>query len=254
MPTSIYRILPRRNVENFPYFQGNFHYKTYFLDIGGALVIPESSFLISQGTTGLHIWEASSFLAEYFLENANNLFKDGDTILELGAGLGLASFALAKVFNHLKIIVSDFEVSILEILKEICYLNNSSSQIKTCFLDWNNPSISFEALSNDVSSGSFTCVDWIVAADVVYDPELISPFLACISFFFKKNSKLRVILALTTRNPETFDLFISQLPNFHLRVSQYVNFSPKAFTFCPFSLDISNVLILRIEQIVPSSS
>ena len=95
------------------------------MDIGDALVIPESSFLISQGTTGLHIWEASSFLAEYFLENTNSLFKDGETILELGAGLGLASLALAKVHNHLKIIVSDFEVSILEILKEICLLNNN---------------------------------------------------------------------------------------------------------------------------------
>ena len=223
------------------------------MDIGDALVIPESSFLISQGTTGLHIWEASSFLAEYFLENTNSLFKDGETILELGAGLGLASLALAKVHNHLKIIVSDFEVSILEILKEICLLNNSLSEVKTCFLDWNNPEGFFEARSNDASSGSLTCVDWIIAADVIYDPELISPFLACISFFFKKNSKMRVILALTTRNPETFDSFISQLPNFHLKISQYVNFFPKAFTFCPFSLDVSNVVIMCIEQLVSSS-
>uniref|UniRef100_A0A8C1T4S2 Eukaryotic elongation factor 2 lysine methyltransferase n=1 Tax=Cyprinus carpio TaxID=7962 RepID=A0A8C1T4S2_CYPCA len=189
-------------------------YKTYLLPTGDAVSLAENVALISQGTTGLVTWEAALYLTEWALENTH-IFKN-KTVLELGSGVGLTGIVVCLSSSLTKYIFSDCHQTVLQRLKDNItnYLTNSdSSRASVCVeeLDWEN--VSDEQLERIQANT-------IIAADVVYDPDVIACLVRLLSRLL--NCKVQeehpdVYIASTVRNPKTYDCFKKELEMAGLR-------------------------------------
>uniref|UniRef100_A0A8C2GA51 Eukaryotic elongation factor 2 lysine methyltransferase n=1 Tax=Cyprinus carpio TaxID=7962 RepID=A0A8C2GA51_CYPCA len=180
---------------------------------GDAVSLAENVALISQGTTGLVTWEAALYLTEWALENTH-IFKN-KTVLELGSGVGLTGIVVCLSSSLTKYIFSDCHQTVLQRLKDNItnYLTNSdSSRASVCVeeLDWEN--VSDEQLERIQANT-------IIAADVVYDPDVIACLVRLLSRLL--NCKVQeehpdVYIASTVRNPKTYDCFKKELGRFHI--------------------------------------
>ncbi|XP_052409013.1 protein-lysine N-methyltransferase EEF2KMT [Carassius gibelio] len=189
-------------------------YKTYLLPTGDAVSLAENVAVISQGTTGLVTWEAALYLSEWALENTH-LFKN-KTVLELGSGIGLTGIVVCRSSSLTKYIFSDCHQTVLQRLKENisnCLTNCDSNSASVCVeeLDWEN--VSDEQLQRIQA-------DTIIAADVVYDPDIIAGLVRLLSRLL--NGKVHeehpdVYIASTVRNPQTYDCFKKELEMAGLR-------------------------------------
>lgn len=185
-------------------------FKTYLLPTGDAVSLAENVALISQGTTGLVTWEAALYLAEWTLENAH-IFKN-KTVLELGSGIGLTGIVLCRSCSLTKYIFSDCHQTVLQRLKDNitnCLANCDGVSVEE--LDWEN--VSDEQLQRIQANT-------IIAADVVYDPDIIACLVRLLSRLL--NCKVEenhpdVYVASTVRNPQTYECFKKELERAGLR-------------------------------------
>lgn len=191
-------------------------YKTYFLPTGDAVSLAENVALIAQGTTGLVTWEAALYLAEWALENTH-IFQS-KTVLELGSGIGLTGIVVCRSSSLTKYIFSDCHHTVLQRLKDNitnCLTNSDSNSdalsVSVEELHWEN--VSDEQLQRIQANT-------IIAADVVYDPDIIACLVKLLSRFL--NCKVQenhpdVYIASTVRNPQTYDCFKKELERAGLR-------------------------------------
>lgn len=182
-------------------------YKTYLLPTGDAVSLVENVALISEGTTGLVTWEAALYLAEWALENSH-IFKN-KTVLELGSGVGLTGIVVCRSSSPTKYIFSDCHQTVLQRLRDNvtnCLTNCHCNNVPVCVeqLDWQT--VSDEQLQR-------IHADTIIAADVVYDPDIISCLVKLLARL--SNCKVQespdVYIASTVRNPQTYDCFKTEL-------------------------------------------
>ncbi|KAL2100612.1 hypothetical protein ACEWY4_002373 [Coilia grayii] len=189
-------------------------YKTYFLPSGGTVSLTESQAVISEGTTGLVTWEAAMYLTEWALENPH-MFRSR-TLLELGSGVGLTGIALCRSCKPKKYIFSDFHPSVLQKLRANVELNSQGlSDVSVCVeeLDWESVS---ENRLRDIDTNT------VIAADVVYDPDIVDCLVSLLSRILKcskNSSQPDVYIASTIRNPETYSFFKKQLTGAGLKHS-----------------------------------
>lgn len=80
------------------------------------VILRENRNKISQGTTGLNVWESALVLSEWAIQNKDAFY--GKNIVELGAGTGLSSFIIAKCCTPITITITDGNEKVLEILNE----------------------------------------------------------------------------------------------------------------------------------------
>nr|XP_061805334.1 putative protein N-methyltransferase FAM86B1 [Nerophis lumbriciformis] len=138
---------------------------------GDSVSLLESVALISEGTTGLVTWEAALYLAEWALDHPHAF--NSRKVLELGSGAGLTGIALCRSCAPLSYIFSDCHPSVLRRLRDNLNLNGlnetncTRTEITVEELDWTD--VTKERL-NDISA------DVLIAADVVYDPEVVMRF------------------------------------------------------------------------------
>uniref|UniRef100_A0A8C8VM78 FAM86 N-terminal domain-containing protein n=1 Tax=Pelusios castaneus TaxID=367368 RepID=A0A8C8VM78_9SAUR len=203
-------------------------YKSYLLPTGDSVTLSEAVAIISQGTTGLVTWDAALYLAEWAIENSA-IFRNR-TVLELGSGIGLTGLALCKTCNPKAYIFSDFHHCVLEQLRENIHLNGfvlesetvnhtkmpskdrraevmelQGPKITVAELDWN--SVTEEQLSEIQA-------DVIIAADVVYDPEIslsLVSVLQQLSTSKTDGKPPEIYIGFTVRNPDTYHLFQTEL-------------------------------------------
>ncbi|NWV29819.1 EF2KT methyltransferase, partial [Origma solitaria] len=203
-------------------------YKNYLLPTGDCVSLSESTALISGGTTGLVTWEAALHLAQWALENPG-VFRDR-TILELGSGIGFTGIAICKTCQPRTFIFSDCHPRVLRQLGENLQLNGF---IPEPGVTW---SIQTESQEQEVEGencqspkvivaeldwGSVTekqllglRADVVIAADVVYDPEIILAFIGMLQKLSSSRVDRKapeVFIALTIRNPDTYQLFQTEL-------------------------------------------
>ncbi len=103
------------------------------------------------------IWPASLGMAQFIWEHL--LISEGDTVLELGAGMGLPGITCG--LKGARVTLSDLNPLALEIAGENAYLN--SIQPVLLQEDWRT-----------FSTGKK--YNWLLASDVMYDPKL-NPYL-----------------------------------------------------------------------------
>ncbi|XP_010019286.1 PREDICTED: protein FAM86A, partial [Nestor notabilis] len=203
-------------------------YKHYLLPTGEYVTLSESMAVISGGTTGLVTWEAALHLAEWALQNPTG-FRNR-TVLELGSGIGFTGIAICKTCNPKTYIFSDYHHRVLQQLKEnICLngfvlqpeaaqqiqpesggqeaegTNHQTPKVVVAELEWGSVTEKqLLALQPDV----------IIAADVVYDPEIIGALVGLLQQLSTSRADRKppdVYIAFTVRNPDTCHLFQAQL-------------------------------------------
>lgn len=96
-----------------------YSFKHYRIEIDNKIsnvILKENNNKISEGTTGLNVWESALVLSEWAIENRSHLREK--SILELGAGTGLTSLVLGKCCKANSIISTDGNDKVLKILNE----------------------------------------------------------------------------------------------------------------------------------------
>lgn len=165
--------------------------------------IRSSESMISEGTTGYSLWEASVALLALLNSDNTNLFT-GKRVLELGSGAGLGGLAVASLCNPSSVLLTDID-QVHDSYTRPNILLNPSSKIESRVVYWND-------LIEEPGSLA-TQFDTILGCDLVYDPE-VCPILfkALKSLLNAHNSAIsQVILFCTLRNPQTFHDFVADL-------------------------------------------
>ena len=173
-----------------------------------SLHIRASESLISEGTTGYSLWEASVALLALLCCESNRFddcFK-GKRVLELGSGTGLGGLSIAALANPNRVLLTDIAQVHDSYTRPNLLLNSPSiSCADSAILHWNDLIA--------VDSNYATEFDTIVGCDIVYDPEICSLLIKVFSsLLFRNSSTIKTIfLVCTLRNPETFSAFVEDL-------------------------------------------
>ncbi|XP_037544502.1 protein-lysine N-methyltransferase EEF2KMT [Nematolebias whitei] len=182
-------------------------YKNYFLPGGDTVSLQENVVLISEGTTGLVTWEAALYLTEWVLENPQ-VFTSR-SVLELGSGAGLTGISICRCCRPSRFSFSDCHASVLQNLRDNVRLNGLSEgtrpAVRVDELDWTAVT---EDKIRDIGA------DTIIAADVVYDPDVagsLVTFLSKVLNCASPQDPPDIFICSTIRNPETYGSFIRQL-------------------------------------------
>uniref|UniRef100_A0A3P8YAC0 FAM86 N-terminal domain-containing protein n=1 Tax=Esox lucius TaxID=8010 RepID=A0A3P8YAC0_ESOLU len=196
--------------------EGKECYKSYLLPGGEAVTLSESVSVISEGTTGLVTWEAGLYLAEWAVENPH-LFS-ARTVLELGSGVGLAGITVCRCCSPSRYVFSDCHLSVLQRLRDNLLVNGLDNQ---CFprVVW----VSVEDLDWELVTEeqlSVMGVNMVIAADVVYDPDLTGCLVKLLSKILRCSANGRppdVYICSNIRNPDTYSSFKQHLANAGIR-------------------------------------
>uniref|UniRef100_A0A914HNN4 FAM86 N-terminal domain-containing protein n=1 Tax=Globodera rostochiensis TaxID=31243 RepID=A0A914HNN4_GLORO len=170
------------------------------------ILLKESVQHISQGTTGLSCWQASSVLANFFFHPSHfDTFSAVSHVLELGAGCGLAGISFAASNAVAKVTLTDAHPSVLCQLRENVALNFDCAKSKTAavsveHLDWTD--YERHSLPRDV--------DLIIASDVVFDRALFCPFAALLRHLLLGESAVGLICC-AIRDKSTVELFLGEI-------------------------------------------
>uniref|UniRef100_A0A183C3Z8 FAM86 domain-containing protein n=1 Tax=Globodera pallida TaxID=36090 RepID=A0A183C3Z8_GLOPA len=190
------------------------------------ILLKESVQHISQGTTGLSCWQASSVLANFLFHPSHcGTFSAVSHVLELGAGCGLAGISFAASNAMAKVTLTDAHPSVLCQLRGNVALNFDCAKSKTAavsveYLDWTD--YERNSLPQDV--------DLIIASDVVFDQSLFRPFAALLRHLLHGESAVGLICC-AIRDKSTVELFLcgrlasSVLANFLFHPSHCGTFS-----------------------------
>ncbi|NXE08814.1 EF2KT methyltransferase, partial [Lophotis ruficrista] len=201
-------------------------YKNYLLPTGESVTLSESAAIVSAGTTGLVTWDAALHLAEWAMENPA-VFTNR-TVLELGSGIGFTGIAICKTCNPKAYVFSDCHPGVLQQLAENIHLNGFVVEPGTTHSRAESHGREGEARNNHKPKVVVAELDWgsvtesqlldlqpdvVVAADVVYDPEIILALIGMLQKLsaFRDGKPPEVYIASTVRNPDTYRLFQAQL-------------------------------------------
>ncbi|NXU58727.1 EF2KT methyltransferase, partial [Turnix velox] len=209
-------------------------YRNYLLPSGESVTLSENEAIISGGTTGLVTWDAALQLGLWAMEN-RGVFE-GRTILELGSGSGFTGIAICKTCHPKAYMFSDGHPTVLQQLVENIRLNgfvleprmNQRSQIepqnqgKEATNDQNPKVIVAELDWGSVTEKQLVDLqpDVVIAADVVYDPEIISALISVLqklSVCRADRKPPEVYIASIIRNQETHRFFQAELVNVGIR-------------------------------------
>jgi predicted nicotinamide N-methyase len=126
----------------------------------------------SQSRTGAVVWDASVVMTKYF-ENKSQDFVVGKRCLELGSGCGLVGMALA-VLGAASVLLTD-RPEMIPILRR--HVDRNSKSLSTC-------KISCDTLvwgaEEEQARPPF---EVIVAADTIYDIDLVAPFISALEAY-----------------------------------------------------------------------
>lgn len=194
------------------------------------VTIREEGSAISKGTTGLRTWEAGLRLAGHLISDPSIISSPDTRILELGSGAGFvgtvcATQQAASQHNAGQTFLTDMPGQVVTRLRNTLQVNglDASSAVTIKELDWLELSAERQQSQqrDDLPTISFLAEakpTLVLAADVVYDPDLVAPLVETIRASLEASTRqCRALVASTIRNPETYSLFKSTLGKSWLR-------------------------------------
>uniref|UniRef100_A0A3P9LB74 Eukaryotic elongation factor 2 lysine methyltransferase n=1 Tax=Oryzias latipes TaxID=8090 RepID=A0A3P9LB74_ORYLA len=182
-------------------------FRSYRLPCGAFVSLLENAALISGGTTGLVTWEAALYLAEWAVDHPQ-LFA-GRTVLELGSGVGMSGISICCSCSPRRFVFSDCHPAVLQKLRENVRLNGLGSDSR--------PAVRVDQLDWTTATGEelrAIGADAVIAADVVFDPDLTGSLVQLLSKLLQRPSteaQPLVLICSTIRNPQTYGGFKLQL-------------------------------------------
>nr|CAB3244585.1 protein FAM86A [Phallusia mammillata] len=177
-----------------------FYYKSHHIPSSEEfIVMQESRNIISGGTTGLVSWKGGMLLAEWMLFN-KELFS-GTFLLELGSGCGFTGLVVLKGTDVSHYTFTDCHQTVLSLLKQNIDVNQISSERYTIA----------EHVWGKLDDCRDFMPDYVLAADVVFDPDLVSDLVISIACFMNQSKQKTVFMAITERNPQTYKCFLHEL-------------------------------------------
>ncbi|KAL1405442.1 hypothetical protein Q8F55_009074 [Vanrija albida] len=230
-------------------------------DAEHAITLLEEQVVVQAGTTGLRTWTAALFLAHYIVLGQ----LDIRAAVELGAGTGFLAAVLAQRGSD--VIATDLgdtddegegqRRTPLARLAGNLALNGLSA--RAAALDWadaalppdSRPPVWADALA-PVNGERRT----VVAADVIYDPDLVPLLAGAIDVLTAPGGDSpppTAIIAATVRNEDTFALFLAECAKRQLH-TQLLDLAPidDAPTFWDTALDRgTRVQVVRISRASP---
>ncbi|SJX62812.1 uncharacterized protein SRS1_13621 [Sporisorium reilianum f. sp. reilianum] len=190
--------------------------------------IREEGSAISKGTTGLRTWEAGLRLAGHLVSDPSLITSPGTRILELGSGAGFVGTVCAvqqatSPHKDLHTFMTDMPGQVAARLRDTMQVNGldaCTGIVDVRELDWLE--LSAERRQSQQRDDLPTIhllaeakPTLILAADVVYDPDLIDPLVETIRACLEAGSSTcRALVASTIRNPDTYGSFKAALKSF----------------------------------------
>ncbi|CDU22802.1 uncharacterized protein SPSC_01432 [Sporisorium scitamineum] len=195
--------------------------------------IREEGSAISKGTTGLKTWEAGLRLAGHLVSNPSLITSPGTRILELGSGAGFVGTVCAiqqvkSPHKDLHTFMTDMPGQVAERVRDTLQINgldSSTGIVEIRELDWLELSAERRQSQQRDDLPTIQLLaearpTLILAADVVYDPDLIDPLVETIrACLVAGTSTCRALVASTVRNSETYGSFKATLKSFGLKAS-----------------------------------
>lgn len=195
------------------------------------VTIREEGSAISKGTTGLRTWEAGLRLACHLVSEPSLVTTAGTRILELGSGAGFVGTVCAtqqamSSNADLRTYLTDMPGQVVARTRDTLHVNgldSSESRVQIKELDWLELSAERQQSQqrDDLPTVSFLAEAkpaLILAADVVYDPDLIDPLVETIRACLEAGTReCQALVASTIRNPDTYAAFKASLSEFVTR-------------------------------------
>ncbi len=131
------------------------------------------------------VWDASLVLADFLVKQTPQPER---TILELGAGLGLAGLA-AAARGH-RVTITDNTPDALDFVRLSAWRNRLAA-VEVALLDWQAPKL----------PGQF---DWLVGSDILYEPTAFTPLLQIFGRYLKPQGKIYLAQGIRGQGPKAF--------------------------------------------------
>ncbi|XP_051820112.1 protein-lysine N-methyltransferase EEF2KMT [Antechinus flavipes] len=229
-------------------------HRSYLLPSGNSISLCESTAIISQGTTGLVTWDAALYLAEWAIENPEAFTNR--RVLELGSGAGFTGLAICKMCSPTAYIFSDCHSQVLQQLKGNILLNgfllnpDSTAPLQPSISTLVSPKPIVMAVQLDweqVTTKQLSVFqpDVIIAADVLYDPEIILSLIGVLQKLSTCQADQKppeIYIAFTVRNPDTYQMFKMELSKVGIGWQKLPSHNQKMFPYEKHS----EMVILRL--------
>lgn len=152
---------------------------------------------------GLCAWPAGFLLAEWLLAHPDTV-RDRRCV-ELGSGVGLTA-AVVAALSPATLLATDYNDDVLRLLRANLELNGFAvgddlrARFRVAEWDW-------VALAHSRSKTAAPTFDLVLAADVIYAPELVRPLAAVLAWLLEASPRASVLVCNAERNPETLAAF-----------------------------------------------
>jgi predicted nicotinamide N-methyase len=120
--------------------------------------------------SGQYLWPAAKGLSVYLFEQ--KYLVENESVVELGAGCGLAGLVAAKL-GAKSVIFTDYDYGSLNLIDESMNLNDLKQNCSTIFLEWGN-------IANAKQIGDITLA---IGSDLIYCKDVVVPLFTTIATF-----------------------------------------------------------------------
>ena len=154
---------------------------------------------VEHDETGGVVWGASICLARFL---APELVM-GQTVLELGCGMGVPSLVSVK-YGASRVIATDMEDKTLQQLDEVAKRNSCQDQLELCKLNWNDSNGKHKNSDNRHHPLHDGAADVILASDVIYHDQMVDSLVQTIDRYLSSDGTAYIALRNTRQGVRRF--------------------------------------------------
>lgn len=178
------------------------------------------------------IWRSSIYVADHLKDlhlddHIRDASREGRNlyVLELGAGAGLPSILIARCYDGIRVVASDYpDVNLIHTLKDNIERNSLSHRCRAIPYGWgSDPSSLFSWQTSEVKPSCSPSLgfDVVLAADTLWNPDLHSIFLESLMSTLRKSEQARIYIAAGLHTGRyTIQAFLNLIPRSGLIIEE----------------------------------